>query len=62
MDKEQRRRNWEAKRLYEERRFRKRVETIKPLKESTKRLTKQEILNYEYCEDLPSDVDPSGSR
>ena len=52
IDKELRRRNFEAKRLYEERRFKKRIETPKPIKEKTKRLKKQEILNHDEDDDF----------
>lgn len=56
MDKEQRRRNYEAKRLYEEKRFRKRIQETKPQKQKQRRLRMKDILDYEYNEDLPSDV------
>ena len=56
MDKEKRRRNYEAKRLYEERQYRNKVQTPKPIKEKTKRLNKKELLKHghdeDYCLDL----------
>jgi len=52
MDKELRRRNFEAKKLYEERRFNRRVETPKPIKEKIKRLKKQEILSHDEDDDF----------
>jgi hypothetical protein len=62
MDKEQRRRKWETKRLNEiggERRFRTKLQTPKPVKEKKKRLTKKDILNFAFNPDLPSDVEGS---
>ena len=56
VDKEKRRRNFEAKRLYEERQYRNKIQTPKPIKEKTKRLNKKELLKHghdeDYCLDL----------
>ena len=59
MDKEIRRRKWEQKRLNEiggERRFRTKKILPKVIKEELRKPSKKEILDYEFDEDLPSDV------
>ena len=47
-EKDRRRRNYEAKRLYEDKRFKKRVQTPKPDKEKQRKISKKELLNYVY--------------